>query len=373
MTIILTEIHFVVCSCFGNEGFLYESFRLDRWWIECADELHKFFLTSCIVLLPLDSQLPTGMAIVGFYMLCLFAAHPYNFPQDDRLHLYAQAILLLLFICGNTFRSFAVFDEFYDRLLTAVLIILVSFFFLYFLYGGCVAFYQWKEKRKQRKLDALTGEEEEFVPGSLDAINALQGAGTEKPGNTKSVDEGEEIELAALKSSVGVTRNMRVILGEIAPKHQAPLPADDPSLKPKRKSIKQKSPEELEKERKFKEKTKHHPKLSVSLGARSRASSEVLPPPPTEAARELGISIDAEADLPADLQDEHRTSFFVNPMALAQHRKGSVDGDQRSPIPLLRTGTAPSQIGSDSSAPAIDRQGSTDSQASNSNDSPPSQ
>ena len=84
-------------------GFLYAGYRLEVWWWEILDCMHKLALTSIIAFAPIEAQLPLGMSIATLFTILLLWFHPFLRAEDDLLQLFAQAEIYLLMLAGYVF------------------------------------------------------------------------------------------------------------------------------------------------------------------------------------------------------------------------------------------------------------------------------
>lgn len=82
-------------------GFIYESYNTNLWWFEVMDQAHKLCLTSLIMLLPRDIQLPVGMVACMAYLIVILIAEPYYRKPDDMLHCFAQVEIFLFMLAGT--------------------------------------------------------------------------------------------------------------------------------------------------------------------------------------------------------------------------------------------------------------------------------
>ena len=129
-------------------GFLYAGYRVETWWFEMADMLHKLFLTSLLAFFPAEAQLPVGMVVAFLYMVELLRTNPYLLADDDKLHILAQTEIVLLLMAGNIFYHSPLdsFDSATDWTLSFTLLS-VSFI----VFGVC-AYYVYKSVRGKIKL-----------------------------------------------------------------------------------------------------------------------------------------------------------------------------------------------------------------------------
>jgi hypothetical protein len=122
-------------------GMMYHGYYHDCWWFEVLDMLHKLCLTSLIAFLPTTLQLQGGMSFVYLYTACILLIRPYIRKGDDRLHLFAQNTLFLLFISAYVFRLDQEWDPTVDLVLSVAFIFLTGgfliFLFSQFLSIGC--------------------------------------------------------------------------------------------------------------------------------------------------------------------------------------------------------------------------------------------
>ena len=138
-------------------GFLYDAYDHEVWWFELADMLHKLSLTSLIAFAGIDAQLKVGAAITTVYTITILCVRPYKRKGDDRLHLLAQAEILLLLVVGLTFHEKFDNDESVDIAMSVVLIISYLLFHLVFAVqvGRSIRklIRMRREKRRQRLVD----------------------------------------------------------------------------------------------------------------------------------------------------------------------------------------------------------------------------
>jgi hypothetical protein len=66
-------------------GFLYEAYTSQTWWFELVDMANKLILTSLLLFLPLDWQMPTGMIVITLYIIAVLLLQPYVRNGDDQL------------------------------------------------------------------------------------------------------------------------------------------------------------------------------------------------------------------------------------------------------------------------------------------------
>eukprot|EP00808_Paulinella_micropora_P005719 g34204.t1 len=109
-------------------GMMYHGYFHDSWWFEVLDMLHKLALTSLIAFLPTQAQLIGGVLVVMAYLDCILLIKPYPRQGDDRLHIFAQNTLMLLFLSAYVFRLDRMWDPTVDLLLSIVFIILTCLF-----------------------------------------------------------------------------------------------------------------------------------------------------------------------------------------------------------------------------------------------------
>jgi IPT/TIG domain/Tyrosine-protein kinase ephrin type A/B receptor-like len=125
-------------------GFLYAGYRLDVWYFEVVDTLHKLFLTSVLAFFPSASQLPLGMTIATAYTMALLIIGPYIRKSDDQLHLLAQVEIFLLLCAGNVFYHLPLdaFDDQDDLWLSITLMAMTLLFVVAFFWSGIVVVYR---------------------------------------------------------------------------------------------------------------------------------------------------------------------------------------------------------------------------------------
>lgn len=92
-------------------GFLYAGYRIEIWWWELADCVHKLALTSMLAFAPIDAQLPLGMVITTLYTFGLLYFSPYLREEDDMLALFAQCEIYLLLLAGSALYNLLVASD----------------------------------------------------------------------------------------------------------------------------------------------------------------------------------------------------------------------------------------------------------------------
>jgi IPT/TIG domain/Tyrosine-protein kinase ephrin type A/B receptor-like len=150
-------------------GFLYAGYRLDVWYFEILDTIHKLFLTAVLAFFPTASQLPLGMCVSVAYMMTILIMNPYIRVSDDRLHLLAQAEIFLLLCAGNVFYHLptTAFEDDDDFWLSITLMFMTCAFLLVFLWSGIVVMYRMLKKclidrREQKAVEAAEKDDEEL-------------------------------------------------------------------------------------------------------------------------------------------------------------------------------------------------------------------
>lgn len=139
-------------------GFLYAGYRDDVWWFEMADSIHKLLLVSFLAFFPEEYQLPAGMVVAGLYVLMLLVMNPYIRESDDRLHLLAQTVIILILLAGHIIyhNPIAEFESREDWLLSLLLAAVTLVFIVYFFHGVFVVLYlKYKRARLMRKTKSV--------------------------------------------------------------------------------------------------------------------------------------------------------------------------------------------------------------------------
>lgn len=111
-------------------GFLFEPYTDNRWFWELLDMGHKLLLTSVVSFAPSDAQLVFHMVVLVLYTGSLLLFAPYIRKGDDRLHLFAQAQLILLAMVGWVLQNTqdGALAEDMDILVSVLLIFMTTFF-----------------------------------------------------------------------------------------------------------------------------------------------------------------------------------------------------------------------------------------------------
>jgi hypothetical protein len=116
--------------------FLHEAYQQESWFFELLDIAHKLLLSSLLVFLPKDYQIPCGLAAAGAYGITILVQKPYVRAIDDRLHLLAQIELIVIFMSGWVLfhDTDAKMDDFTDFALSVLLIAVILGLIGLFLY-----------------------------------------------------------------------------------------------------------------------------------------------------------------------------------------------------------------------------------------------
>jgi hypothetical protein len=138
-------------------GFLYGAFNRERWWFELLDMLHKLFMTSILPLFPNAIVLQVALGILALHLCSILLANPYARKGDDRLHLLAQCMLLVMVLCGFVYRKTQTIDETMDVAMSVVLIGMALLLLLYVLFQVIMISKKLYKIRKLRKLKAAKG------------------------------------------------------------------------------------------------------------------------------------------------------------------------------------------------------------------------
>lgn len=97
----------------------YEIYRDQTWYFELIDLVHKvclvvvdemtlvcqLFLTSLLVFIDQEAQLPTAISFSSLYFLLIITVQPYLFVVNLRLHLVAQVDLVLFMVSAVLLES----------------------------------------------------------------------------------------------------------------------------------------------------------------------------------------------------------------------------------------------------------------------------
>lgn len=81
-------------------GFLFAAYDPSAWWFELMEMANKLTMTTLLAFLPLEVQMPAGMAVAGLYMCVLLLVAPYKRKGDDQLALLAETEIYLLVLAA---------------------------------------------------------------------------------------------------------------------------------------------------------------------------------------------------------------------------------------------------------------------------------
>jgi len=156
-------------------GILYAGYRLDTWFFEMVDMIHKLFLTSLLGFFPLYMQLPCGMVYAWLYLIIVLRTNPYIREDDDKLALLAQTEIILLLMAGYIFyfSPITAIGSYDDWLFSIILILLAVVFFCAILYLAWAVGSRWYRHYKESKDPTRQAEMEQAAEAERVKRNSL--------------------------------------------------------------------------------------------------------------------------------------------------------------------------------------------------------
>jgi len=187
-------------------GFLMESYRNEAYLFEICDLTHKVFMTAIVPFFAFDAQLIAAMVGSSIYILIILLAKPFVRRRDDQLQLLCQVELFLLLLCAYNAMNDASYGgpgSTEDIVLSAVLLALTGFLFLFVIYSllRYVRDEYYKVLRDtakvQQELDA-EAEWEGAKPTSKDPAGATDTATLASAGSTSDANNANDASMAAV-------------------------------------------------------------------------------------------------------------------------------------------------------------------------------
>jgi len=144
-------------------GLLYAAYNVEQWYFELIDMAHKLVLTSLLVFVEGELKVPVAMCVILAYTLAILIFRPYLRKGDDRLHLFAQCILLNICLMSRVIQLKKydyvepAVDVFLSLILIALNVLLICGFLLITTRNLVKLIRQWQKKRalKKKGIDPL--------------------------------------------------------------------------------------------------------------------------------------------------------------------------------------------------------------------------
>lgn len=101
----------------------------------------KFYMTSLLAFFSNQMQLPAALVFMGLYIILALLLPPYLRKGDDRLHLFAQCLVMLLCLCAYVLSDVdstaEALDDRFVVVVVACFIYIVVFVYVFVCVGVC--------------------------------------------------------------------------------------------------------------------------------------------------------------------------------------------------------------------------------------------
>lgn len=120
----------------GQLGFIYDAYERQHYYWELVEMAYKLIISAVVPFYPdANVHVPMACCVACVYLILVLTQRPYLRKADDALQQIALTELILMLLCAYWLQTDWKNAEYYDGIITTLLIVLMGFFFTYFLMG----------------------------------------------------------------------------------------------------------------------------------------------------------------------------------------------------------------------------------------------